>query len=169
LLAGVVGCLGSCWRCWSADTFFVSCSCAALCAARPGDELGGGGSILPMRGRGGVHVRLTGCHVIRGFAADVIERTPMLAVDVGPSHRRWEDQRTGSDTLHVETGADAQEPEPTHVESTQGYSLASQRRSRSTKSRMATSGCDGHPSRWRQMVLRGLLQQMVGRGEWLTT
>ena len=82
-----------------------------------------------MRGRGGVHVRLTGCHVIRGSAADVIERTSMLADDVGPSHRRWEDQRTGSDTLHVETGSDVQAPEPTHVESTQGYSLASQRRS----------------------------------------
>ena len=66
-----------------------------------------------------MHVRLTGCHVIRGSVVDVIERTSMLADDVGSSHRRWEDQRTGSDTLHVETGSDVQAPEPTHVESTQ--------------------------------------------------
>ena len=51
-------------------TFFchmlVRCSLRTLCAARPGDELGGVGSILPMRERGGVHVRLPGCHVLRG-------------------------------------------------------------------------------------------------------
>ena len=65
--------------------FFLShgsCAARARLAARPGDELGGGGSILPMRERGGVHVRLTGRHVIRGSAADVIERTSILADDV---------------------------------------------------------------------------------------
>ena len=34
--------------------FFLSHAVRALCAARPGDELGGGGSILPMRREGDV-------------------------------------------------------------------------------------------------------------------
>jgi len=58
------------------DLFFVTCPCAALCAARPGDKLGGGGSILPMRKKEERH--------LINWMRTIGERCSCLSMDADP-------------------------------------------------------------------------------------
>ena len=74
--------------------FFLSHAVRALCAARPGDELGGGGSILPMRREGDVRP-------INRIHVGIRERCSFTLMNAATQLHRDATQRsdTGSDTL----------------------------------------------------------------------